>query len=138
MTDRSGLVALLEQKIRDWRADARQFRDPELSHNGPCEHAVANWLERCADELEAVLASLVTPSEWQPIETAPKDGTPILGCRLSWTHPYVFVYLNGPSLIEGWHDFNISPTGRRPHDLTHWQPLPTVPPQPPEAKGKEA
>lgn len=69
-----------------------------------------------------------TPAGWQPIETAPNDGTPILACKPSWTHPYVFCYLNGPRLLEGWHDFNISASGRRPHELTHWMPLPAPPP----------
>ena len=61
-------------------------------------------------------------SQWQPIETAPKDGTLICG---AWMYGSRWetraLYWNG-------HDWEC-PTGDWYYDPTHWMPLP-----PPEAK----
>lgn len=68
-------------------------------------------------------------SEWQPIETAPKDGTAILLACATWAHT---VHLGRPVPIKvggwnaeagGWQIFGAS---WRP---THWQPLPPPPAQ---------
>jgi hypothetical protein len=68
-------------------------------------------------------------SNWQPIETAPKDGTPIL-----ITRPTKF------KVEEGWHvvrweddeDWWVCHDGKfdtmlRGNEPTHWQPLPAPP-----------
>lgn len=73
---------------------------------------------------------------WQPIETAPKDGTPILGCRSTWVYPSCMVWLDGPSLIPGWHSFDVSAQGRKPYSPTHWMPLPVPPLVTPDKKGE--
>lgn len=65
-------------------------------------------------------------SEWQPIETAPRDGdTRFLGCDASeqyWPHVYFYA---------GWEDENKpvwSMAGEYfTNDLTHWMPLPEPP-----------
>ena len=54
---------------------------------------------------------------WQPIETAPKDGTYVLGVRCG--HLYV---LHFDAREQRWHG------GPCPYDdVSHWHPLPRVP-----------
>jgi hypothetical protein len=99
-------------------------------------------------------------AEWQPIETAPKDGTPVFllsahqtidaGVNGVWENPpraYIGVW--NPD-GDSWTDElgNLDPangeictltvTGTwssgggwfQPNEVTHWQPLPAPPPQP--------
>jgi hypothetical protein len=65
--------------------------------------------------------------EWKPIETAPKDGTEIIGWEKS---EGMFLVAYRPDLAENtsytW--FNLE--GFWPHCPTHWMPLPN----PPEGK----
>lgn len=75
--------------------------------------------------------------DWQPIETAPRDGTDVLlfypleGLRHDW---------NPQVVIAGWRDYSRAPQlsgwvfqsrGVRGYSATfqptHWQPLPTPP-----------
>lgn len=62
--------------------------------------------------------------EWQPIETAPRDGTEIIGMirpkviRLVW-------WFAPSSRTFGWRDEN-----GRTINPTHWMPLPPPPVQP--------
>ena len=71
-------------------------------------------------------------SEWQPIETAPKDGTPILVAENSRDYPfiaywgYVGRFTSSEKMWIG-HDFGAMPEG----SVNHWMPLP----EPPEKKG---
>jgi hypothetical protein len=71
--------------------------------------------------------------EWQPISTAPKDGTRILiFCprsshkvqEASWAIPY-------ESAPDGWWSTPLGPAGRGytilPEAATHWMPLPEAP-----------
>ncbi|OQS42283.1 hypothetical protein [Chromobacterium haemolyticum] len=79
------------------------------------------------------------PDKWQPISTAPKDGTVILGALIGSDVPQSIRYVNG-----GWHlswdDYRVAGID----GPSHWQPLPVVPTQgaatrpPAEAKGGEA
>lgn len=81
-------------------------------------------------------------SDWQPIETAPKDGTEIIGCAFHdygggyWSAhgPWTVAWFNrkwrsswdGCEVIEYQGDFGIE---YKEPDLTptHWQPMPTLP-----------
>jgi hypothetical protein len=69
-------------------------------------------LHQAADALEA--------KQWQPIETAPKDGTRIL----------LFTKMYGPSTGH-WDAFNgswvLHSVLNSEAEITHWQPLPTPP-----------
>jgi len=60
---------------------------------------------------------------WQPIETAPKDGTIILAC---WGNSDNIIDTARYSVVgDYWHD--IDKLMNRYLDPTHWQPLPTPP-----------
>jgi hypothetical protein len=71
-------------------------------------------------------------AEWQKIETAPKDGTPIL---LWWRYcgdvPTVGRWFCDnditEGLSEGWAGEDDSCIPINQHDCTHWQPLPPPP-----------
>lgn len=66
---------------------------------------------------------------WQPITTAPKDGTPILGCAEG-----TITVVRWFSMGEYW---NLEVTGAGAEDgewnPTHWRPLP----EPPKTEVKE-
>jgi len=83
---------------------------------------------------DAGLTARVLSSEWQPIETAPKDKTKILVGRFASTPPEK----NGFMCVDWWRDSerdDVSYTGFssfNPHHwpATHWMPLPTPPTNP--------
>jgi len=59
-------------------------------------------------------------SVWQPIDTAPKDGTRILLWNEIWEAPST-----GQYYFEGWRiDFSVPPFKYQP---THWMQLPDTP-----------
>jgi hypothetical protein len=70
--------------------------------------------------------SATTDAGWLPIESAPKDGTPILGYWTSQTADIGMCYATtmfGPS--KEWTDTNDDGHDWRPP--THWMPLPQPP-----------
>jgi hypothetical protein len=67
-------------------------------------------------------------SEWQPIETAPKDGKTILITNGYWVDRGWFsksVWL-APAK-EGWVTEDERDCGQIHRDITHWMPLPEPP-----------
>lgn len=59
-------------------------------------------------------------SEWQPIETAPKDGSMFLGCVVGFA-----------PLVAAWDDYGnrwVSQPDEYGYEPTHWLPLPAPPP----------
>jgi hypothetical protein len=74
MTRDEAITALVEK----WRESARKLRTPfpGLPKNEP----TAVLLDSCAQELADTLSALGGRPEtgWQPIATAPKDGTPVI------------------------------------------------------------
>ena len=71
-------------------------------------------------------------TEWQPIETAPEDGTYILlGNRHgTWVGKYLDRYISGYRPSNPWHSMmlNCRHMGRFPSVVpTHWMPLPEPP-----------
>ena len=72
-------------------------------------------------------------SEWQPVETAPKDGTPILAhCKNGATYAVWWSDVDERSLgLEpGWLLVGGGELARKTSDartLTHWMPLPAPP-----------
>ncbi len=64
---------------------------------------------------------------WQPIATAPKDGTPVfVHQRDRWHVPMVAFYVpNGRSQVSG--RWMLVGVGRCADELTHWMPIPPLP-----------
>ena len=68
-------------------------------------------------------------NEWQPIESAPKDGTIILA---TWVSSLKFYSskLSNCVLVSWWEDGNQWVDGEMfDYDVTHWMPLPDPPKQ---------
>lgn len=65
---------------------------------------------------------------WQPIETAPKDGSKILACRVTVYQPETVVWASYHPNAQGkecWRTSSVC--GDKRQHLTHWMPLPTPP-----------
>lgn len=60
---------------------------------------------------------------WQPIETAPKDGKPVLLWKEPTKEHYVAAFIRGDH--PGW----CTPDGFEIFRATHWMPLPHPPEQ---------
>jgi hypothetical protein len=92
--DESGLLTQIETMQRIASARERQFAE-------------------CREQRAELVAALREAREWRPIETAPNDGTPILGTWLSQDgeRGIAVCWWAG-----GWMEYS------RP--LTHWMPLP--------------
>ncbi|HEX4938886.1 MAG TPA: DUF551 domain-containing protein [Candidatus Kapabacteria bacterium] len=85
------------------------------------------WVdELCADmtllETQALYTHPPAPAEaWQPIDTAPKDGSLFMAWRDHCTYPIVAQYVASHDWIEEY------PSGNHLYHITHWMPLPTPP-----------
>ena len=65
-------------------------------------------------------------SEWQPIETAPRNGRPIF----CWSHDAAFcgMWVGYWNALEGrWRDLWVSDEDEDNVQPTHWMPLPEPP-----------
>ena len=105
----------LRRLAEKWEEDSNSY----ASYSGSAAHeyqTISSTLWKCARELRALLVS--SPHGWQPIETAPKNGTRIL------TFPGPIAYWNG--LYRRW----INPADPDAFSFTgptHWMPLPAPP-----------
>lgn len=70
--------------------------------------------------------------EWQPIETAPRDGRTIVAIKNDRGHRgYTFIFWDGD---DGWVGYTAEDEKRLvKHQPTHWIPLP----EPPDLENKE-
>lgn len=116
------------QRIQEGLDFVRQaYRDGTLSALNLAHHA--SW-----DDIEWLLTQLTTRTQerdearealtWQPIETAPKDATPVLGFERSERSPQVMRYTGAY--------WTSIPGGYACHP-THWMPLPSPSKAPKEA-----
>lgn len=68
--------------------------------------------------------------EWQPIETAPKDGTPII-LGYAGSHSAEGFWMNDPEKNHwgeiGWFDSDSDVLCKHPHKPDYWIPLPEPP-----------
>ncbi len=61
-------------------------------------------------------------SDWRPIETAPKDGSTIIGWCREWGEPQTIDWSKG-EFGEHWYTAVMLPR----YQPTHWMPLPKPP-----------
>jgi hypothetical protein len=126
----------LADRITAYLAGGGLF-NPELANHD----AVRDLLIECRDALSP--QPVAPEPQWQPIETAPKDGrTLLLGyfnahykwrtLRGSWmSADYIAENWEDPDTgTEGWHETSVEaddPPNCWYTDPTHWMPLPTAP-----------
>ena len=81
---------------------------------------IANRLQEAATILSKRAADAGAVDEWRPIETAPRDGTKIIGCaiRQSGAPEHVGLYWASHPAQKRWTD------GEWSVFLTHWVPAP--------------
>lgn len=63
-----------------------------------------------------------TPPSWEPIETAPRDGTEVLVF-----HHGLITIAWWSSIFDEWQN---ACSADWCHEVTHWMPLPEAPPEP--------
>ena len=97
-----GKLAAAQEEMDGWRNQAHQSQSA---------------FDRLQDQLTKAEQGAM---EWQPIETAPKDGTVFLAWRKHATHPLMVRY-------EPSYDWFANYDGEHVYDLTHWMPLPKAP-----------
>ena len=79
------------------------------------------------DRILAALAEAGHLREWQPIETAPRDGMPILGARLDCNDQYVMYWMEEDETAPKYRWAIIDGGVMHKDALTHWMPLPDPP-----------
>lgn len=103
--------------------DAEKLRDGSYARCDMC------WMRNQAAALRLSLDQAneqLRFREWQPIETAPKDGTHLLAYRPGWHMAEAWWRADVPD--AGWGGYGwFYPSWDQP---THWQPLPAAPAQP--------
>ena len=85
------------------------------------------WRNLMSDRILAALAGAGHLHEWQPIETAPRDGTPILGARLDCNDQYVMYWMEEDETAPLYRWAIIDGGVMHKDALTHWMPLPEPP-----------
>ena len=100
------------------------------NYSGPSERQLVSELVSLATKLEAERDAAREALAWQPIETAPRDGTSVLLRVLNCLLPLHFeaYFYEG----EWWTIKHSVTTENLPpelYDITHWQPLPPSPAQ---------
>lgn len=126
---------LATPRSRAESAEARvKVLEGELGKYPSLTQAVMDSKTARITELESELTTLRDRNRWQPIETAPKDGTDFWAVRKfgdGWRHfecRYV-ITTAGPK----WHDLSANEWGKP----THWQPLPEPPLPTSQAESEE-
>lgn len=112
----AGAVGLVERLRR--KPAGGPFKHMLVNPDGP---TAADEIER----LQAIIARLTNPAEpseaWQPIETAPRDGTRFLATEDGRDH-YALAW-NSDGYWESYCGQHVTQTP----EPTHWQPLPKPP-----------
>ncbi len=99
-------------------------------------HAIADAVLQSPEvqaRMEAYADARVREAQqWQPIETAPKDGTVVMVCNEdgAWIAKYVPIYPSGYRAENPWFSLMLNHNHMRkgkPFGPTHWMPLPAPP-----------
>lgn len=114
MTDH---LAVLEEMLSDWQAEVSAQRN---LHYRERDHHFIGMRSHDIERLAAAIA-LMRGQSWQPIETAPKDGTSILATEIDGEP--VVSYFDEGGWVYSWHAYD----GYHHWNPTHWQPLPAPP-----------
>lgn len=110
----------------------RNEYDPAPSHYRMGD----SWDDGAGRIADAILADkmLASRRQWRPIETAPKDGTHILACRIPIgirvtvnTHPPTVVHWFEDANDPGFYTSVNAVAPEYPFNPTHWQPLDPLP-----------
>lgn len=140
MTDQAEAAAreIAIERARD--ALRKHGIDINLPHEGDLDDLERDHYDGLVDAYYAIAAAIRSAGpQWQPIESAPKDGTVIdLWCRAPGLSA-------GPARVpDCWYsdgrwwrydnEHGDDQCRSRVHNATHWMPLP-APPAPPEAPG---
>jgi hypothetical protein len=116
----------------EWMQLIRNEYDPAPRHYKMGD----NWDDGAGRIADAIIAdkTLAGRRTWRPIETAPKDGSHILACRMP-IGIRVTVNTNPPTVVHWFDDPNdpgfytsvnaVAP--EYPYNPTHWQPLDPLP-----------
>ena len=107
---------------------AQQARIEQLRKVLENQHWMNHYPERnralaITDDLSALRAhdsELLAPYQWQPIETAPKDGEVILVSHIF--NDQIYWVEAAKQKYGAW----FRPTGHAVHQPTHWMPLPSA------------
>lgn len=104
--------------IRTIRAEVLRLADENTRLIAANRDAVDHF-----EQMKAELATLKARAQWQPIETAPKDGNRVLLWNRDWAAPFAGQFYG--EAAGGWRlDYRIAPFTHQP---THWMPLPPAP-----------
>ena len=119
--------------IKTWHDRIMELEDGVIV----TEPHVTRYMQAEIDELRAAVKSLAKEAEardWQPIETAPKDGTAVLVYPATWNGHSVAIakwesdkYAKKPRPYWSRNDDLGRVTISREHPPTHWMPLPLSP-----------
>lgn len=121
-------------ELRKLAANLQAYLDEAVAKSGEGAlygslNDAINSLLRVADRIDSLTGSLARATEWQPIETAPRDGTSFWGCADGKTATQC-VFWKG----RHWTYWELDEYEREGSDptveLTHWLPLPPPPVMP--------
>lgn len=107
---------LAGQRLLAWEEDREWLTD----------HEVALYREAIANHYLSTLTA-PTPVDWQPIETAPKDGSPILAIGNCYGRPDEGVHYAIARWESEWVEGEDDEEQTVLKYLTHWKPLDTPP-----------
>ncbi|MCR4374194.1 MAG: hypothetical protein NUW22_05035 [Acidobacteria bacterium] len=125
--DRTACLAWVQDRADKAYKGALFASEAELRSTSTQE--ALSWHQRGMDDADDAnhfdaLAALLEAQQWQPITTAPKDGTPVVLYMGDWLEPcFLAAHYAGASWLVGQHATVDGPT--------HWFPLP-LPVPPPE------
>lgn len=124
-----------DKLLADWREqdEALQRIDAATGVDGTvaCPNDVADHVDLALEDERQQRAALSSKGErdWQPIESAPKDGTAVLltGDAPLCVGPFIGVWDADPEYPETWATGNCRTAASA---ITHWQALPPPPEKP--------